>query len=293
MQSLIGTGVALVTPFKKDFSVDVEALKRIVNYQIDNGINYLVVLGTTGEPATLKKEEKELVIKTVIETNNGRLPLVLGVGGNNTAEVVEELKTRDFTGFSAVLSVSPYYNKPTQEGIYQHFKAIAEASPLPVILYNVPGRTASNVLPSTVLRLANDFKNIVGIKEAAGDIVQAMKLIQDKPKDFLVISGDDMVTLPMVLAGGAGVISVIAEGFPKQFSEMVRLGLERKVDEAYQLHYQLADSIDMIFEQGNPAGVKEIFKSLGLSENTVRLPLVNVNEDLAGRIDQFVKKTVN
>ncbi|MFC6095174.1 4-hydroxy-tetrahydrodipicolinate synthase [Flavobacterium qiangtangense] len=293
MQSLIGTGVALVTPFKKDFSVDVEALKRIVNYQIDNGINYLVVLGTTGEPATLKKEEKELVIKTVIETNNGRLPLVLGVGGNNTAEVVEELKTRDFTGFSAVLSVSPYYNKPTQEGIYQHFKAIAEVSPLPVILYNVPGRTGSNVLPSTVIRLANDFKNIVAIKEAAGDIVQAMKLIQLKPKDFLVISGDDMVTLPMVLAGGAGVISVIAEGFPKQFSEMVRLGLERKVDEAYKIHYEIADSIDMIFEQGNPGGVKEIFKSLGLSENTVRLPLVNVNEDLAKRLKDFVAKTVN
>lgn len=292
MQSLIGTGVALVTPFKKDFSVDVEALKRIVNYQIDNGIDYMVVLGTTGEPATLKKEEKELVIKTIMETNNGRLPLVLGVGGNNTAEVVEELKTRDFTGFTAVLSVSPYYNKPTQEGIYQHFKAIAEASPLPVILYNVPGITASNVLPSTVIRLANDFKNVVAIKEAAGDIVQAMKLIQGAPKDFLVISGDDMVTLPMVLAGGAGVISVIAEGFPKQFSEMVRLGLERKVDEAYKLHYQIADSIDMIFEQGNPAGVKEIFKTLGLSENTVRLPLVNVNEDLAGRIEQFVKKTV-
>lgn len=293
MQSLIGTGVALVTPFKKDFSVDVEALKRIVNYQIDNGINYLVVLGTTGEPATLKKEEKELVIKTVIETNNGRLPLVLGVGGNNTAEVVEELQTRDFTGFSAVLSVSPYYNKPTQEGIYQHFKAIAEASPLPVILYNVPGRTGSNVLPSTIIRLANDFKNIVAIKEAAGDIVQAMKLIQLKPKDFLVISGDDMVTLPMVLAGGAGVISVIAEGFPKQFSEMVRLGLERKVDEAYKIHYEIADSIDMIFEQGNPGGVKEIFKSLGLSENTVRLPLVNVNEDLAKRLKDFVAKTVN
>lgn len=293
MQSLIGTGVALVTPFKKDFSVDVEALKRIVNYQIDNGINYLVVLGTTGEPATLKKEEKELVIKTVIEINNGRLPLVLGVGGNNTAEVVEELKTRDFTGFSAILSVSPYYNKPTQEGIYQHFKAIAEVSPLPVILYNVPGRTGSNVLPSTVIRLAKDFKNIVAIKEAAGDIVQAMKLIQLKPKDFLVISGDDMVTLPMVLAGGSGVISVIAEGFPKQFSEMVRLGLERKVDEAYKIHYEIADSIDMIFEQGNPGGVKEIFKSLGLSENTVRLPLVNVNEDLAKRLKDFVAKTVN
>ena len=293
MQSLIGTGVALVTPFKKDFSVDVEALKKIVNYQIDNGINYLVVLGTTGEPATLKKEEKELVIKTVIETNNGRLPLVLGVGGNNTAEVVEELQTRDFTGFSAVLSVSPYYNKPTQEGIYQHFKAIAEVSPLPVILYNVPGRTGSNVLPSTVIRLANDFENIVAIKEAAGDIVQAMKLIQLKPKDFLVISGDDMVTLPMVLAGGSGVISVIAEGFPKQFSDMVRLGLERKVDEAYKIHYEIADSIDMIFEQGNPGGVKEIFKSLGLSENTVRLPLVNVNEDLANRLKEFVEKTVN
>lgn len=293
MQSLIGTGVALVTPFKKDFSVDVEALKRIVNYQIYNGINYLVVLGTTGEPATLKKEEKELVIQTIIEANNGRLPLVLGVGGNNTAEVVEELKTRDFASFSAILSVSPYYNKPTQEGIYQHFKAIAEASPLPVILYNVPGRTGSNVLPSTVIRLANDFKNVVAIKEAAGDIVQAMKIIQHKPKDFLVISGDDMVTLPMVLAGGAGVISVIAEGFPKQFSEMVRLGLERKVEQAYEIHYQIADVIDMIFEQGNPAGVKEIFKTLGLSENTVRLPLVNVNEDLAKRVKDFVAKTVN
>jgi 4-hydroxy-tetrahydrodipicolinate synthase len=230
MQSLIGTGVALVTPFKKDFSVDVEALKRIVDYQIEGGIDYLVVLGTTGEPATLTQYEKELVITTVIEANNGKLPLVLGVGGNNTHQVVEELKTRDLAAFTAVLSVSPYYNKPTQEGIYQHFKAIAEASPLPIILYNVPGRTASNMLPSTVIRLANDFKNIVAIKEAAGDIVQAMKLIQTKPKDFLVISGDDMVTLPMVLAGGAGVISVIGEGFPKQFSAMVRLGLERRVD---------------------------------------------------------------
>ncbi|MET0758792.1 MAG: 4-hydroxy-tetrahydrodipicolinate synthase [Flavobacterium sp.] len=290
MQSLIGTGVALVTPFKKDFSVDVEALKKIVNFQIDNGINYLVILGTTAETATLNQDEKELVIQTVIETNNGRLPLVLGVGSNNTQQVVEELKTRDFSKFIAVLSVSPYYNKPTQEGIYQHFKAIAEASPIPVIVYNVPGRTGSNMLPSTVIRLANDFKNIVAIKEAAGDIVQAMKLIENKPKDFLVISGDDMITLPMVLAGGSGVISVIGEGFPKEFSEMVRLGLDRKVDEAYKLHYLLADSIDMIFEQGNPGGIKEVFKSLGLSENTVRLPLVNVNDDLANRINQFVKK---
>ena len=290
MQAFIGTGVALVTPFKKDFSVDVEALKRIVNHVIDGGVEYLVVLGTTGEPATLSQDEKELVITTIVEANNGRLPLVLGVGGNNTMKVVEELKTRDFSKFSAVLSVSPYYNKPTQEGIYQHFKMIAEASPIPVIMYNVPGRTASNVLPETVLRLANDFKNLIGIKEAAGDIVQAMKLIQEKPKDFLVISGDDMITLPMVLAGGAGVISVIGEGYPKEFSEMVRLGLQRKVDEAYTLHYKLMDRIDMIFEQGNPGGVKEIFKSLGLSENTVRLPLVSVNENLANRLDLFTKQ---
>ena len=290
MQSLIGTGVALVTPFKKDFSVDVEALRKIVNFQIDNGIDYLVVLGTTAESATLSKDEKELVIQTVVQTNKGRLPLVLGVGGNNTQEVVVELQSRDFSDFTAVLSVSPYYNKPTQEGIYQHFKAVAEASPVPVILYNVPGRTASNMLPSTVIRLAQDFKNIVAIKEAAGDIVQAMKLIQSAPKGFLVISGDDMITLPMVLAGGAGVISVIGEGFPKQFSEMVHLGLNRKVDEAYQLHYLLADSIDMIFEQGNPAGIKEVFKTLGLAENTVRLPLVNVDENLANRLKDFTNK---
>ena len=290
MQSLTGTGVALVTPFKKDFSVDTDALTKIVNYQVDNGINYLVVLGTTAESATLNKDEKELVIKTVIEANAGRLPLVLGVGGNNTHEVTEELKSRDLSAFTAILSVSPYYNKPTQEGIYQHFKAVAQASPIPVILYNVPGRTATNMLPATVIRLANDFENIVAIKEAAGDIVQAMRLIQGAPKGFLVISGDDMITLPMVLAGGAGVISVIGEGFPKEFSKMVQLGLEKKADEAYELHYLLADSIDMIFEQGNPAGIKHIFKALGLCEDVVRLPLVNVNEDLAGRLNAFVEK---
>lgn len=289
MQTFIGTGVALVTPFKKDFSIDTEALKRIVNHVIDGGVEYLVVLGTTAESATLSQDEKELVIATIIEANNGRLPLVLGVGGNNTMKVVEELKTRDFSKFQAILSVSPYYNKPTQEGIYQHFKMVSEASPIPVILYNVPGRTASNMAPETVLRLAKDFKNLIGIKEAAGDIVQAMKLIQGKPEDFLVISGDDMITLPMVLAGGAGVISVIGEGYPKEFSQMVRLGLQRKVDEAYALHYKLMDSIDMIFEQGNPGGVKEIFKSLGLSENTVRLPLVSVNENLANRLNSFTK----
>ncbi len=290
MNSLIGTGVALVTPFKKDFSVDVEALTRIVNYQIDNGINYLVVLGTTAENATLTQEEKELVIQTVISANKNRLPLVLGVGGNNTQKILEELQSRDFSNFVAILSVSPYYNKPTQEGIYQHFKAIATISPVPVIVYNVPGRTGSNMLPSTVLRLANDFKNIIGIKEAAGDLVQAMSIIKDKPNNFLVISGDDMIALPMVLAGGSGVISVIGQGFPKQFSELIQLGLNNKVKDAFKLHYQLADSIDMIFEQGNPGGIKEVLKSLGISDNFLRLPLVNVNSDLANRIDLFVKK---
>lgn len=290
MQALIGTGVALVTPFKSDFSVDVETLKSIVHFSIENGIEYLVVMGTTAENATLSAEEKELVIATVVETNDGRLPLVLGVGGNNTMQVVAELQTRDLSAFDAILSVSPYYNKPTQEGIYQHFKVIAEASPIPVILYNVPGRTSSNMLPSTVLRLANDFTNIVGIKEAAGDLVQAMKIIQHKPKDFLVISGDDMIALPMVLAGGAGVISVIGQGFPKEFSEMIRLGLNKKVDAAFEIQYKIADSIDMIFEQGNPAGIKEVFKVLGIAENVVRLPLVSVDDSLSKRIYDFVKK---
>ena len=290
MQSLIGTGVALVTPFKEDFSIDTEALKRIVNFSVDGGVEYLVILGTTAENATLTSDEKELVIQTIIEANNGRLPLVLGVGGNNTMKVAEELKTRDMSSFVAILSVSPYYNKPTQEGIYQHFKVIAEASPVPVIVYNVPGRTSSNMLPKTVLRLANDFKNIVAIKEAAGDIVQAMQLLKDKPKDFHVISGDDMTALATVLAGGSGVISVIAQGFPKEFSEMIRLGLNRKVDEAFKSQYLLSDCVDMIFEQGNPAGIKQVFQALGLADNTVRLPLVSVDEDLQNRINVFVSK---
>jgi len=289
MQALVGTGVALVTPFKKDFSVDVDALTRIVNFQLDNGIDYLVVLGTTAESATLSPDEKNLVIQTIVSANNGRLPLVLGVGGNDTAKVVHELQTRDLSPFVAVLSVSPYYNKPSQEGIYQHFKAISLASPKPIILYNVPGRTASNMLPATVIRLATDFANIVAIKEAAGDIVQAMKLLQHKPEGFHVISGDDMITLPMILAGGSGVISVIGEGFPKAFSSLVRLGLERKVEEAYTLHYQLADAIDLIFEQGNPAGIKEVFHILGLAENTVRLPLVTVDQALHNKLATFIK----
>lgn len=289
MKELIGTGVALITPFKSDFSIDVEGLKNVVNYNIDNGIDYLVVLGTTAESATLSKEEKQLVIDTVVSENNGRLPLVLGIGGNNTQEVIEEMKTRDLSAFTAILSVSPFYNKPTQEGIYQHFAAVAKATPLPIILYNVPGRTASNMLPETVIRLANDFDKIVAIKEAAGDIVQAMRLISGCPEHFLVISGDDMITLPMVLAGGAGVISVIGEGFPKEFSKMVKLGLEKKATEAYKIHYKIAPAIDYIFAEGNPAGIKAVFKKLGTCGDNVRLPLVGVSDGLRNKIDSFVE----
>ncbi|MDO9261273.1 MAG: 4-hydroxy-tetrahydrodipicolinate synthase, partial [Flavobacteriaceae bacterium] len=256
MKKFFGTGVALVTPFKKDLSVDVEALEKLVNYQIDNGINYLVVLGTTAESATLSKSEKEFVKETIIKTNNKRVPLVIGIGGNNTTAVIDEIKNTDLSAFDAILSVSPYYNKPSQEGLYQHFKAIAKSTDKPIILYNVPGRTAKNMEPTTVLRLANEFKNIIGIKEAAGDFVQAMKIIQHQPDNFLVISGDDMITLPMVLAGGAGVISVIAQGLPKEFSKMMQLGLDRKVDESFEIQYQIMDSIDYIFEEGNPAGIK-------------------------------------
>ena len=288
MKELIGTGVALITPFTTNFEVDVEALKRIVNYQIDNGIDYLVVLGTTGESVTLSEKEKQLVIDTIIKANARRLPLVLGIGGNNTKEVVNEITTRELSTFSAVLSVSPAYNKPTQEGIYQHFSAIAKVAPKPVILYNVPGRTASNMLPETVIRLANDFPNIVAIKEAAGDMVQAMRMISGTPDDFLVISGDDMIALPMTLAGGAGVISVIGEGFPKEFAKMIRFGLERKVEEAYEIHYKIAPCTDHIFAEGNPAGIKAVFSKLGLCGDTVRLPLVGVGDALRREIDTFV-----
>lgn len=290
MNQLIGTGVALITPFKADLSVDTEALKRVVRFQIDNGVDYLVVLGTTAESATLTKEEKQLIVDTVVSENNGELPLVLGVGGNNTAGIAEELRSTDFSAFAAVLSVSPYYNKPSQEGIYQHFKAVAEASPVPVILYNVPGRTSSNMLPQTVARLATDFDNIIGIKEAAGDMVQAMKLISLVPKGFLVISGDDMITLPMVLAGGHGVISVIAQGFPAEFSEMVRLGLKRDVDSAYELHYKVAPSIDLIFAEGNPVGIKALLQKRDLIQNVLRLPLVKATDKLVGEINTFVDR---
>jgi len=289
MKEFLGTGVALVTPFNEDKSVDFNALEKLVNFQIKNGINYLVVMGTTGEPATLTSDEKEQIKNTIIKINNGRLPLILGIGGNNTQAVINEINNTDLSAFSAVLSVSPYYNKPTQEGIYQHFKLISENSPKPIIVYNVPSRTGSNILPKTILRLANDCSNIIGVKEAAGDMVQAMTLLQNKPTDFLVISGDDMIALPMVLAGGSGVISVIGQGFPKDFSQFIKLGLDGKVNLSYKLHYKLMDCINYIFEEGNPAGIKALLEKLNITSKYVRLPLVEVSDKLHQKIVNFVE----
>ena len=283
-QQLTGTGVALVTPFTNTNEVDTKTLQTLVNSVIENGVEYLVVLGTTSEGPTLSKEEKELVKKTITEANNGRVPMVLGIGGNNTAEVVNQLKATNTKDYVAILSVSPYYNKPTQEGIYQHFKAISEASPLPIMLDNVPGRTGSNMSAKTTIRLANDFKNIIAVKEAAGNIVQMMELLQNKPKDFLVISGDDMLALPSTLMGGDGVISVIGQGLPKDFSEMIRLGLQGKTQEAYQKHYQMMNLFSLIFKEGNPAGVKSLLKIKGIGNGKVRLPLVPATDELTEEI---------
>lgn len=290
MTKFLGTGVALATPFTSSNEVDENALRRLVQFQIKNGVDYLVVMGTTAENATLSKAEKELVKTTIKQENNGKLPLVLGLGGNNTAQVVSDLKTENLDGFDALLSVSPYYNKPTQEGIYKHFEALSKASPLPIILYNVPGRTSSNMLPLTVTRLANDFENIIGIKEAAGDIVQAMQILRDTPSDFLVISGDDMITLPMVLAGGAGVISVMAQGFPAEFTKMVTLGLLKKTKEAYAIQFELMDGIDLIFKEGNPAGIKSVLELKKIAENNVRLPLVEASSELKSALSVFINQ---
>ena len=289
MEQLIGTGVALVTPFRADLSVDVPALERVVEHNIQGGVDYLVILGTTAESATLSQAEKQLVVDVVVRTNAGRLPLVLGVGGNNTMAVAHELKTLDLSDFDAILSVSPYYNKPTQEGIYQHFKMLAEASPLPLILYNVPSRTGSNMLPETTLRLAYEFSNIVGIKEACGDMVQIDNIIKNKPEEFMVISGDDATALPTVLAGGAGVISVLGQGLPGLFSDMIRWGLEGQVKEAYAIHHKLSSLMQLIFEEGNPAGIKSIFESLGVSTAAVRLPLVEASPSLKEKISVWLK----
>lgn len=289
MNALAGTGVALVTPFNNDFSVDYIALSNIVNYNIENGINYLVISGTTGESVTTTTREKKEIIDAIKNTNDGRLPLVVGIGGNNTVEVIKEIKSTDFSGITAVLSVSPYYSKPTQEGIYQHFKAIAEVSPIPIILYNVPGRTSSNILPETTLRLANDFKNIVAVKEAGNNVAQYLQLLKNKPDNFLIISGDDDLALGVVLAGGAGVISVIGQAFPKEFSKMIRLGLDGNAREAYKLHFKLMDVTSCIFSENNPAGIKAVLQQLNLCNDTVRLPLVVASDELKTKIKALVE----
>lgn len=285
-----GTGVAIITPFNKDNSVDYKSLGKLVNHIIKGGVEYVVVLGTTGESVTLSKDEKKSVIKHVIETVNKRVSIVLGLGGNDTQEIVNSLKIKsDFNGIDAILSVSPYYNKPNQRGIYQHYKAIAEASPVPIILYNVPGRTGSNITAETTVKLATDFKNIIAIKEASGNLEQCMKIIKYKPKDFLVISGDDMLTLPMIASGAEGVISVVANAYPKDFSEMTRLILNGNVKDAQKLHYKLTDIIEQLFADGNPCGVKAVLELLEICKSNVRLPLVKVNKDTQSTIEKLVK----
>lgn len=288
MQKFVGTGVALVTPFNEDLSVDFDALRRLVNFNIDNGINYLVINGTTGESGTITKQEKEEIIKVIVEENKGRLPLVLGVGGNNTQVVVDELKSLDLSEIDAILSVAPYYSKPTQEGFYQHYKAISLASPKPIILYNVPGRTAKNMEPATTLRLANDFENIIAVKEAGNNQQQYLELLKNKPEDFLIISGDDDLALGVALAGGSGVISVIGQGLPKEFSRMIQLGLEGKNKEGYEIHYKLMDIVNYIFEENNPAGIKAVLAKQGICLDEVRLPLVTATEELQTKISDFI-----
>ncbi len=285
-----GTGVAIVTPFNKDNSVDYKSLNKLIDFIIKGGVEYVVVLGTTGESVTLSKEEKQSVVTHVIENVNKRVPVVLGLGGNNTQEILSSFKkSSDFNNIDAILSVSPYYNKPNQRGILQHYKAIAEASPLPIILYNVPGRTASNLTAETTIKLAEDFKNIIAVKEASGNLEQCMKIIKHKPKDFLVISGDDMLTLPMIAAGADGVISVVANAFPKDFSEMTRQILAGNVKEAQKLHYKLTDIIEQLFADGNPAGIKAVLEMMKICPATVRLPLVSVNKGVHNALKEMVE----
>ena len=272
--NLKGMGVALITPFKDDESIDFDALSKLIEYQIQNGIDYLVVLGTTAETPTLTEQEKNEVLSFVIERVKERVPIVLGLGGNNTRGIVERLKTESFQGVDAILSVVPYYNKPSQEGIYQHYKAIASATKLPVILYNVPGRTGVNMTAETTLRLAREFDNIVAIKEASGNITQMDDIIKNKPKDFMVISGDDGITFPLITLGAVGVISVIGNASPREFSRMVRLALEGDYANALLIHHKFTELFELLFVDGNPAGVKSILSSMGYIRNRLRLPLV-------------------
>jgi len=286
---LRGTGVAIVTPFKKNGAIDEQSLRKLIQHLIKGKVEYIVVLGTTGESVTLTKDEKKKVIEIVKNEVNKKIPLVLGIGGNNTSQILDDLKSYDLSGFSAILSVSPYYNKPSQEGIYQHYKAIAKNSPLPIILYNVPGRTSSNIQWQTTIRLANDFKNIIGIKEASGNIEQIMKIIHHRPKNFLVISGDDNLTLPIIAAGGDGVISVVANAYPKRFSDMVRFALAGHFDKARKLHYSLMFFTEQLFADGNPGGIKYALSELSIIQPYLRLPLVLPNKSVQAEIKKQIK----
>ena len=288
---LRGTGVALVTPFTKSGDVDYAGLERLINHCINGGVEYLVSLGTTGESVTLSNEEKLDVLNFTIEKAAKRVSIVAGFGGNNTSYVIKhEIEKFHFKGVDAVLSVSPAYNKPTQEGIYQHYKAVAEASPVPVLLYNVPGRTSSNMKAETTLRIAHEVKNVIGIKEASGDFNQCMQIVKNKPKDFLVISGDDNITLGLMAYGFDGVISVVGQAFPNTFSDMVRHCLQGDFVNARKLHYDLNDITDMLFAEGNPAGVKAALEILGVCSKYVRLPLVDVSQELRNKLNTAIEK---
>lgn len=281
-----GTGVAITTPFNDQNSPDLKSLTDHVNYLKSNGIDFLVVLGTTGESVTLNTDEKEAVVKTILKANNGDLPVVLGLGGNNTRAIVENIKSTDFKGIDAILSVAPYYNKPTQEGLYQHFKIISETSPVPIILYNVPGRTGKNIEPKTILKLANDFKNIIAVKEASGSIEQSMDIIRDKSSDFIVLSGEDAITLPLMSVGVSGVISVVANVLPKEMSDMVHAALNNDFNTANLLHYKLLPVIEKLFAEGNPAGIKCALELKGIISGYLRLPLTQVSDQLRNEIQK-------
>lgn len=295
MKKLYGTGVALVTPFKRDGKIDFEGLEKIVKHVVENKVDYLVILGTTAETCTLKREEKKNVIECIKNINQTKLPLILGIGGNNTEDIIEKIKNIDLDDFYAILSVSPYYNRPSQEGIYQHFKSVVNNTNAKIIIYNVPKRTGSNILPDTVIRLANDFKNIIGIKEASGNILQSYKIIEKKPKNFSLISGDDFITLPLVLGGGDGVISVIAQGFPKEVSEMVSLAKKNKIQEAFSIFYKIINMIELIYEEGNPTGIKTLLKVLKICNSYVRLPLISGTSFLEKKIENNLNfyKSIN
>jgi 4-hydroxy-tetrahydrodipicolinate synthase len=285
-----GLGIALVTPFKEDGSVDYKSLVRLVEYQLDNGADFLCILATTGETPVLTADEKQKIKETIVSLVGGRVPILMGCGGNNTAAIVEELQTRDFQGIDGILSVCPYYNKPSQEGLYQHFKTIAAATKLPVVLYNVPGRTGVNMTAATTVRLANDCENIVAIKEASGNLEQVDEIIKNKPNDFDVISGDDALTFPMVSCGAVGVISVIGNALPKEFSKMIRLQMRGEYDPARKIHHRFTDLFSLLFVDGNPAGVKAMLHEMGFIENVLRLPLVPTRISTLQRMSEIMKE---